>query len=424
VQLGLGKIVQVVDHLKLSYSIRLVDEGLVISQSLIFFIMPNFMKYLLLFTTSILFFHCTEKKADYVIDSKWGKEMKLTLDSITIDVDSLSMNPLFIYDNFTDKENSENILVGYNENTHSLDFLRLGNKSLLKRLFLVKDGIGAMNDVLSIDLYNWDSIFVYSRAQLRIIDTAGVVKAKYNLLGDGIVDNFGEPVADFYFKLEYFPKRKSVLFYNVIDPPSLRSSKYIISEFSLPEGIMTTLPIKYSNYFTDNNARLGHLAYLSKEHSFDKKLIYNFLYESNIYVYDFSSEEITVYGGKSETAKPLATLFDIYNNQDNFDWQRHAIENPHYFQVLPDRFRNLYYRLHWLPASTASSTMPTAKDKDLVLMVFDSNFNIVYEMQLPSKTYRIHHWFVTKDGLFLSPTHPDRVRSEDINVWHIFKFGN
>lgn len=104
--------------------------------------------------------------------------------------------------------------------------------------------------------------------------------------------------------------------------------------------------MKYSEYFTDNKAKLGHLAYVSKGDIFDGKLLYNFLYESKFYEYSMLRDRKRVIGGTSATAM----LFDIYNNQDNDAREKHAIKSPHYFQVLTDTFRHLYYRLHWLPA--------------------------------------------------------------------------
>jgi len=362
------------------------------------------------------------KRENYYLESLKGKAFQVSLDSLEIGIDSLSMNPYFIYDKFKDDLNDDNIFVGYNVNVHTLDFFSFGKRKLIKRLFLTQDGIGAINEVLSFDFYNWDSIFVYSRAQLKVIDSSGIVRSKFNLIDNDLIDYYGEPVADFYFNLEYLKERKSILFYNVIYPPSLRSDRNIVSEFNLPSGEFTSIPIRYSKYFVDNNANVGHLAYLSKENVYDNKITYNFLYESNIYVYDLESGKTTAYGGNSTTANPLATTFDVYNNQDNLDWQKHAIANPHYFQVLPDKFRKLYYRLHWLPATVSSPIAPSAKDKDLVLMVFDEEFNVVYESLLPTKTYRIHHWFVTEEGLFLSPTHPDIIRNENLSTWHVYKF--
>lgn len=50
------------------------------------------------------------------------------------------------------------------------------------------------------------------------------------------------------------------------------------------------------------------------------------------------------------------------------------------------------------------------------------DFTVVAELQLPEPIYRINHWFVTEKGLFLSPTHPDNIREEDLNCWHVFQF--
>lgn len=162
------------------------------------------------------------KKEGIIVKSKLGKSRSFKIDTVSVESDSLSMNPYYVYDTFKDKDD---FFIGYNENIHALDFFNLPKKIQTKRIYLSSEGMGAINELLSFDVYNLDSIFLHARTQLRIINSMGINIAKYNLISDTIFESFGEPVSDFYFKLQYLEDRKSILFYNVIDPPSLRSEK-------------------------------------------------------------------------------------------------------------------------------------------------------------------------------------------------------
>ena len=147
----------------------------------------------------------------------------------------------------------------------------------------------------------------------------------------------------------------------------------------------------------------------------DTLLVYNFEYESNIYAYNLNSKNIDIYGAKSEYSPGLINLVSAKNPDQ---WERHAIENPHYLHVLFDPYENLYYRFHWggVPYKASNNQFNSFIDKPLYLMVLNDKFEILKEIELPKNRYGIHSWAVTRNGILMSNSHP---MNEDIDENHL-----
>jgi len=356
------------------------------------------------------------KTKRYLVDQiKSSQKVKYSIDTIKISLDTIAMNPYYIFDK------KEDTFVGYNSNGHCIDVYDFKSRKQVSRIQLASDGPHGMNAIESIDFVNWDSLFLYTRGQLIIADSSSKVVFRGNLFAKELLDEFGELNTNSNFSLSYDHKRKSVLFFSVWHPTELRLVKSIVTEYSLVSTIQS-LPIMYSDYFLDNNARLGHLAYINASPSRNGHLVYNFLYESNIYDYDFQTMETKIFGAEPSFERGLADPFDI-DEANNNEWERHAIMSPHYFQVLYDPFRDLYYRFHWGGIDPPAKDDASALDKPLYLIVFDREFKKMEEIRLPNDTYRIHTWFVDKYGLNISPTHPrNNLAREDILTYHVFKF--
>ena len=130
--------------------------------------------------------------------------------------------------------------------------------------------------------------------------------------------------------------------------------------------------------------------------------ILSFMADPNIYVYNYKTNSYKILGGKSdyqEKIEPIENKFkDVTNKMFEF-----LTTSPFYSRILWDKYRKLYYRFLYCgqDLKNPNGTYNVFADKDLVLMIFDSNFNLLKEIKLKKHTYLDTKAFVAKDGLFL-----------------------
>lgn len=295
-------------------------------------------------------------------------------------------------------------IYNYNKINHSIDVFNLTTSSFIKNIQLFKDGPEAMGELDGIYVHNQDSIFMYSRGVLGLKNGDGIFIDKLNLFELVPYEKFGEIAFNAHFRMEYNSSNSSFLFYSFY-PEELRKHNPIITSLNLKTKQLDQVPIFYSAYHNDIDGNVGYLSYLNKSYQRGNFLVYNFEYESNIYTFDLNTQQKKVYGAKSKYSSGLIEPIS-QKNSDGFE--RHAIENPHYFHVMYDPFKKLYYRLHWggIPYVSSNNQFNSFIDKPLYLMVLNDEFEILREIELPKNRYGIHNWSVTRMGILLSNSHP------------------
>jgi hypothetical protein len=366
-------------------------------------------------SAAILFsviFSCNEK---ITINDFTGQ---LIVDTLSIEIDSLSPNKYFIYHAI--KHSETNVLIGYNPALHSLDFFDLDRGEFIKHLRIDSQGPNAIDYVQDIFFHNEDSIFISSRLRLQLINSQAEVVDVYNLIDQELILNHGEPSSNFYFKLEYISSLNAVLFFNrpFNMQEDVNRERSLISMYDIKQRKYSVLPITFSEHYFNNKGTMGFLTYLNKDFVINEtKLIYNYKYESQIYVYDLNSYKTLVYDAPSKNssnvAKPLV-------NVDEEEAQHHALMNSHFFRVIANPKNNIYYRLHWGDNFEGESNF---MNKQLYLMAFNEKFETLTEQLLPAHTYNLNIWFANEHGLYLSPTHPlNSNENENVLEFHIYKF--
>lgn len=338
------------------------------------------------------------------------------VDSISIPLDTLSLPRYDFFHHYKDT------LFAYNLSTHSMDIFSLSSKKILRHVILDREGSNGVGQIEGLYVHRPDSVFVYANKKLYVLDDQGKIRQSISLVRSLDYQKFGSLAANLHFRLQYDAKRKTVFLLSIYAPGNYNNP--FISTLNLNSEEFSQLPINYSDYYINNQGNVGYLAYPNKDLIYHDLLVYNFLYESNIYTYDLKNRKKSVYKAESRFSPSYASIFSI-KNQNPDDWSKHSLENPHYFHVLYDPYRQLYYRFHWGQVSyqTTHGQTSTFLDKELFLMVFDERFNILKEIKLPKDIFIIHSWFVGKEGLYVSPTHPkNKNQEEDKLNFQIFKF--
>ena len=79
-------------------------------------------------------------------------------------------------------------------------------------------------------------------------------------------------------------------------------------------------------------------------------------------------------------------------------------ENPRYWHIMYDKYRNVYYRFAEMPYKLASNESPydEPKGKEFSVIVLNADFEIIGETKFPGKKYFYKMSFVGKEGLYIS----------------------
>lgn len=210
-------------------------------------------------------------------------------DSLAYDIESIKIIPsndileLKSY-HITSPFSCQNIdgIIAYNYRLHSLDLIDLYNHKEISSIPLQREGPdGIPGRVAGIFPLSKDSIWVYDGIYMYLLNSAGRVNEKITLEDREsliINTNYAMNTA----KFSYNPKRHSLLYLT-------RKDDFIVEEYDIKKRkIIKTYPLSYSII----NPK-GSLLYADMDapnvNFVDNKIIYNYPYESTIYLLDMDS---------------------------------------------------------------------------------------------------------------------------------------
>lgn len=292
-------------------------------------------------------------------------------------------------------EDSLEVIIAYNHRLHALDVLNI-NKKNIRSIRLFREGPnGIVGKISAICPIGKDSIWVYDGLNLYLLDDIGRVQRKIYLgTQDEILirTNFAMNTSNFI----YNEKRHSILY------PAMRNNGWTIEEFDLNDNkVVKEVLLPNSVCNEDNSLRYANLNE-PNVYFRDEKVIYNFPYESSIYVLDLNTSCLSIYGGASANTDNIAK--ECNSNNDYSVWERHGIENPHFYNVMYLPEHRLYVRLHLggMEYDSSKSLLELGDDRTLYLMFFDESFNIVGEFELDKHRYSYFTgWCAVSDALLL-----------------------
>jgi hypothetical protein len=336
------------------------------------------------------------------------------IEMISIPISEVYLNSYQVLDSYS--ENGVNKLIAYNPSRHALDYFDLDEAIALKSINLSLDGPNGVGRIESIYWHNSDSIFLYERGKVHLLKEGGEKSTSYDLYGLFNGKNLGEPVCNFYFKLNYLAKEKLIFFSLIHHGANLeeRSNLPLVASVNIATLEVKALPISHTNHYKKVGGNVGFITYLGF-HSFMKnQMIYNYQYESSLFSFNPKNQAGT--SSISHEDKYTPELIDL----ENID--QHAIDNPHFLTPIPDNYRNLIYRGTW-DSPDPSLNESGFTEKKISISVFDSELSLLSKFDLPNYTYQINNWFVNKNGLYLNYAHPRNEKvSEDFLVFHVFQF--
>lgn len=185
-----------------------------------------------------------------------------------------------------------------------------------------------------------------------------------------------------------FFKESPIIFYNI--------SK---NTYRLPN-------IQYSNkYFVD------YYGYMNKVYiSSDETNTYlSYAIDPNIYIIDRKTLKQKIVGGKCSFQKREAlSLSNKYSDSKYSEKKIQHITLSHFYgKIIIDNFRHLYYRFYLddLPEKNDKNMFTQFKDKRIVLMIFNTDWQVINEIPFePSQNIKPQITYVTKEGLYIKST--------------------
>ncbi|UPT68221.1 MAG: DUF4221 domain-containing protein [Sphingobacteriales bacterium JAD_PAG50586_3] len=172
-------------------------------------------------------------------------------------------------------------------------------------------------------------------------------------------------------------------------------------EYNPVTDVWRDVGARYSELFRH---RYYDLAIESFSHFTGDAILYNFEAEPNIYKYSLTKGTMETIGGASSYADSIPQGFKnkkAVEREDAFNW---FIRIPWYNSpVLFDPYKKLYYRLYFddIPLKKSDGLFAGQFDKTPVLMVFDDDFNLLKEIELPVGTIAGGKPFVSPKGLHI-----------------------
>lgn len=350
----------------------------------------------------LLLISCHSGNRKKVTNEDFAK-MNVETAKVTFPVSEV-LNLKSYYLSATYHNDSLDLLYGYNYKTHSLDCANLNTLQISQINFVEEGAEAVMRPLSGVFVQNPDSIWVYDSSQRALLvnsngDILETLDLRKGLSDRDVIlinSNYAMNTAGLYYDQEH-----NSLLYGVKDlsttPISFRVCEFFL-DGSTP---VKNYPLKPSVVIPDVGN--GDYANLSEVNiSFGKeKIIYNYPAESHLYILDRNSLRTEVVEADSHFTRNEASKC---RSKDYTDWERHGIENPHFYDVMYFPVTNMYARLH-----IGEEEFDTTKDlselinsRSLYLMFFDENLSKIGEIKLPSFRYSFFTgWCAANDGVLL-----------------------
>ena len=160
------------------------------------------------------------------------------------------------------------------------------------------------------------------------------------------------------------------------------------------------LDIGYSSRYKNKYWGFSNLIFRKE---YEDRYLLGFSADPNIYIFDKINKKTKVYGGKSKFQYPELQPLSLKFKNDSNAKLKHLTLSPVYKEILFDAYRRLYYRflLNGIAEKNNDGSYNGWKDKELILMIFDENFDLIKELKLGKGIYNSSKSFVGNNGLYL-----------------------
>lgn len=285
-------------------------------------------------------------------------------------------------------------IMAYNYRLHSLDIINLKGECRISSIPLQREGPdGIPGRVCGICPVSRDSIWVYDGIAMYLLDSMGKIRDNISFENNKnivINTNYAMCTARFFYNKEH----ASLLY--LVDRGS-----FIIEEYDIRKRcVLKSYPLSNSVVNPKRELIYGDMDIPNITFTEDE-VVYNYPYESRIYLLDMNTGEHSVV--ETESLYTPNVAHDCLSNGYSA-WEKHRIENIHFFDVMYLPKIQAFVRLH-TSGVTFDSTQPVLSlldSKNLYMSVFDKDFQFMGEVKLSDKKYNLFTgWCALEDALLL-----------------------
>ena len=318
-----------------------------------------------------------------------------------------------------------NWLFNVNYTNNEVQLYDLDSKTLQKRMVFDVEGPEGVDYISGIHVQSLDSIFLfgYPMSHLNLTDTSAKIKAKYTY--EPPLSYTGAFVHNAYYK--YTPiLRGNKLLVNTKFEANPRevfddtlASKRLSYTIDLKSSEVELLPITYPKDYNQSGPKLLEFSMATD----GEKLVYSLVADHHLYVADLEGNGIKTVNAKS---KYIDQSFPSFNEAtDRFNTMKYVYASDRYERILYDEYRGVFYRFV-LPKVEVENeeeiTQLRRFPRKFAVMILDKDLNVLGETLMPENTYYPNNSFVSKEGLFISISHPDNpANEEDLMSFEVFK---
>jgi hypothetical protein len=138
-------------------------------------------------------------------------------------------------------------------------------------------------------------------------------------------------------------------------------------------------------------------------HVQNNTILYSFPASHNVYRYDLKNKKVTEFCAGSSLIKEIHPFADNkadYEPSAKIDYTKYFWENPSYFKMIYDPYRNMYYRIVGLPYEKYDVKDIKTYRKKISIVIFDENLKFLGETLLDEKI-ETGMAFINQEGLHL-----------------------
>lgn len=340
-------------------------------------------------------FSCSKSdRNDYVL-IQTNKQLLFELDSNT-------KNELFNYSIYKDEIKS--YFTFQSPGTNRILFYDLESQQKEFEINPSIDGNNGVGLVNGFYVYNLDSIYIpnFDFKEISLINKSCTVKDKYNYEKD---EN-GQELSINYYSSAYQRNAEKIgrYLYLYSGPNRFIEKDPVTIKFDMDTHKITALPFNYPDYPGSDTKLKKYGLETAFSRCYDqKRFIYSFYYDENIYVASIDHQTIQKIPVKSKYFDKVVLPGELTGQPNEF------CENPWYGNLLYDKYRNVYYRIAYPQTTIEKGIRPMELlgygRKNFSIIILDDNFQKIGETLFPDYIYNSRIMFILEDGLYISDSH-------------------
>jgi hypothetical protein len=349
-------------------------------------------------------------------DLQFSKMTRLAIDSET------TQNTWYIQ--FLEKE-GQSILIKLNKHDNSLCLYDIeSQKQITKIKYEMKGGDG-VGEIEGFYYYCPDSIFIFNdwEKELYLTNDQGKVLYKYPSFKNFIVHKWSimlstasqirkinnKIIINAYYSWENGNEEE--------DAPIT----YLFDIKTQQVSFANRYPEQYKKYHWGGFSNYRLVRYTVNSNN---EMVLSFGVDHYIHVYSFDTGETRNYYAGSASIKNIKSLnfpkgYPTYIPRDILN--EHFYRNPSYSGIFHDQYRNVYYRIAWLPNDNSRELENVTVPKQLVVIILNEKFEYIGESKmLKGIDYMVSNCFVTKEGFHIQVLIDDTEEDENFMTFYTY----